>query len=73
MEKTSRKAKTRPGEFKVTTPKNPLINNQAISRIKNLITILSYPKIPIGLDLVAAFFPLLHKSPICFLDQPPCL
>ena len=31
MGKTSRKAKTPLSEFKVTTPKNPLINNQAIT------------------------------------------
>ena len=35
-----------PGEFKVTTPKNPLINNQAITSIRNLTTTLAYPKIP---------------------------
>ena len=47
MKKTSRKAKTPPGDFKITTPKNPLINNQAVTSIKNLTTILAYPKIPI--------------------------
>ena len=36
-----------PSEFKVTTPKNPLINNQAVISIKNLITTLAYSKIPI--------------------------
>jgi len=46
MGKTTHKAKTPPGEFKVTTPKNPLINNQAIISIRNLITTLAYPKIP---------------------------
>ena len=34
MEKTFRKAKTPPGEFKVATPKNPLINNQAVTTYK---------------------------------------
>ena len=24
------------GDFKVTTPKNPLVNNQAVTNIKNL-------------------------------------
>ena len=38
--------KTPLGDFKVTTPKNPLINNQAITSIRNLTTILAYPKIP---------------------------
>ena len=33
--KTSRKAKTTPSDFKVTTPKNPLINNQAVISIRN--------------------------------------
>ena len=70
------KAKTPPGDFKVTTPKNPLINNQAVTSIKNLT---NYPwliskyqptvepslQYPIGLDLVVAFFPLMHKPPIC--------
>ena len=36
MGKTSHKAKTPPDDFKVTTPKNPLINNQAVTSIKNL-------------------------------------
>ena len=35
MEKTT-KVKTPPGDFKVTTPKNPLINNQAITSKMNL-------------------------------------
>ena len=74
METTSRKAKTLSGEFKVTTPKNLQINNQAVASIKNLTTTLAYPEIqtyswtfapyPIGFDLVVAFFPLMHKSPI---------
>ena len=46
MEKTFRKTKTLPGEFKITTPKNPLINNQAVTRMRNLTTTLTYPKIP---------------------------
>ena len=75
MGKTSCKAKTLLSEFKVTTPKNPLINNQADTSIRNLTTNLAYLKIPttvepllqypIGLALVIAFFPLMHKSPIC--------
>ena len=47
MGKTSRKGKTPPGEFNVTTPKNPLINNQAVTSIMNLTTTLDYLKIPI--------------------------
>ena len=47
MKKTSRKAKTPLGDFKVTTPKNPLINNQAVTSIKNPITTLVNPEIPI--------------------------
>ena len=46
MGKTSRKTKTPLSDFKVTTPKNPLINNQAVTSIRNLITTLAYPKIP---------------------------
>ena len=45
MEKTTRKTKTPPGDFKVTTPKNPLINNQAVTSIRNLTTTLAYSKI----------------------------
>ena len=30
--------KTPLGEFKVTTPKNPLINNQVVTRIRDLTT-----------------------------------
>ena len=62
------KGKTPPSDFKVTTPKNPLINNQAITSKRNLI---NYPwPIPnyqptiefslqylIELDLVMALFP----------------
>ena len=75
MGKTSHKAKTLPSEFKVTTPKNPLINNQDVTSMKKLTTTLAIPKYQyaaepsyqysIGLDLVVAFFPLLHKSLIC--------
>ena len=36
MGKTSRKAKTSLSNFKITAPKNPLINNQVITSIKNL-------------------------------------
>ena len=46
MGENSCKAKTPPNEFQVTTPKNPLIENQAVTNIKNLITTLNYPKIP---------------------------
>ena len=45
MGKTSRKGKTPLGDFKVTTPKNLLINNQVVTSIKNLTTTLAYPKI----------------------------
>ena len=75
MGKTSHKAKTLPSEFKVTTPKNPLINNQDVTSMKKLTTTLAIPKYQyaaepsyqysIGLDLVVVFFPLLHKSLIC--------
>ena len=69
MKKTSRKEKTPPGDFKVTPPKNPLINNQAVTRIRNLPnypwpiskyqpTIEPLLQYPIGIDLVVAFFPL---------------
>ena len=71
-----RKAKTPPSDFKATTPKNPLINNEAVASIRNLT---NYPwpipkyqhtvepllQYPIGLDLVVAFFHLIHKPPIC--------
>ena len=43
MGKTSHKAKTPPDEFKVTTLKNPLINNQVVTSMRNLTTTLSYP------------------------------
>ena len=45
MRKTSRKVKTPPGKFKVTTLENPLINNQAVTSMRNLITTLAYAKI----------------------------
>ena len=44
----SHKAKTPPSDFKVTTSKNPLINNQAVTSIMNLTNypaIQAYPKI----------------------------
>ena len=72
MWKTFYKAKTSPSEFKVTTPKNPLINTQAVTSLRNLTLPSPIPKYqptvepslqyPIRLD---AFFPLMHKSPIC--------
>ena len=46
MRKTFHKAKTQSDEFKVTTSKDPLTNNQAVTSMKNLTTTLSYPKIP---------------------------
>ena len=65
MGKTT-ETKTPPSDFKVTTPKNPLINNQAVISIRNLTnypwptlkyqpTIKPLPQYPIGLDLVVAF------------------
>ena len=61
------KAKIPPGDFQVTTPKNPLINNQAITSKKNLTnypwpipnyqpTIESSLQYPIGLDLIMTLF-----------------
>ena len=47
MGKTSCKAKAPSSEFKITTPKNPLINNQAITKYLGLSqNTLDYPKIP---------------------------
>ena len=46
MGKTSNKEKTPLSEFKVSTSKNPLINNQAVTSMRNLTTTLAYPKIP---------------------------
>ena len=45
MKKTSSKAKTLLSEFKVTTPKNPLIKNEELTNMRNLTTILACPKI----------------------------
>ena len=63
MGKNSHKAKTPPGEFKVTTPKNLLINNQTVTSIgilplpwpisKYQPTVKLLLQYPIGLDLVA--------------------
>ena len=47
MRKTSCKAKTLLGEFKVTIPNNPFNNNQVIANIRNFTTIPTYLKIPI--------------------------
>ena len=66
-------ARTPPGDFKVTTPKFPLFNNQAITSKRNLTnyplpipnyqpTVESSLQYPIGLDLVATPFHLMHKS-----------
>ena len=74
MGKTN-KTKTLPGDFKVITPKNPLINNQAITSKKNLTnypwsipnyqhTVESSLQYPIGLDLVVALFPFNARIPI---------
>ena len=38
-------------EFKVTTPKNLLINNQAVTSMRNLTTALAYPKILIEVQI----------------------
>ena len=45
MGKTFRKAKTPQGEFKVTTTRNLLINNRAVTSMRNFIISLAYPKI----------------------------
>ena len=45
MGKTSQKAKTPLDEFKAATPKSPLMNNQAVTSMRNLTTTLAYPKI----------------------------
>ena len=45
MGKTSQGKNPPLSEFKVTTPNNPLINYQAVTSIKNLITTLAYLKI----------------------------
>ena len=44
--KTFCKAKTLLSEFKVTTPKNPLINNQVVKSTRNLTITLAYLEIP---------------------------
>ena len=74
MGKTSYKAKTQLGEFKITTLKNLLINNQAVISMRNFTTTLAYLKYQptvkpllqylIELDLISDFFAL-YKSPIC--------
>ena len=71
MGKISRKAKIQPGDFQVATLKNPLINNQAVTSIRNFTTTIAYPKIPtynwpllqyaIGPNLVKIYF-FLHGS-----------
>ena len=53
MGKTSRKAKTPPGDFKVTASKNPLINNQADISIRNLT---NYPSLSQNTNLVDTTF-----------------
>ena len=45
MGKTFHKTKTPPVEFKVTTPKDPLINNQVVTNMRNLSTTLDYPRL----------------------------
>ena len=44
MGKTFHKAKSPLSEFKVTTSKNSLINNQAVTSMRNLTTTLAYPE-----------------------------
>ena len=74
MGKTT-KAKTPPSDFKVTTPKNSLINNQAITSKKNLTnypwpipnyqpTVESSLQYPIGLNLIVALFPFNARLPV---------
>ena len=46
MVKTSCKAKTSSDKFKVATPKKPLINNQIVTSMGNLIITLAYTKLP---------------------------
>ena len=69
------KAKTPPDDFKVTTPKNPLINNQAIISKRNLTnypwpipnyqpTVESSLQYPIELDLVVALFLFNARIPV---------
>ena len=74
MGKTT-KAKTPPGDFKVTTLKNPLISNQTIKSKRNLTnypwfipncqpTVESSLQRPIGLDLVMALFAFNTRIPV---------
>ena len=58
MGKTSHKAKPPPGDFKVTTPKNPLINNQTITSIRNLT---NYPCLFRNTNLQLKYPPNTHK------------
>ena len=60
MRKTSCKAKT--SHFKVSTPKNPLINNQAVTSIRNLTTTLAYSEI---LTYSWTFAPILNWTWSC--------
>ena len=60
MGKTSCKAKT--SHFKVSTPKNPLINNQAVTSIRNLTTTLAYSEI---LTYSWTFAPILNWTWSC--------
>ena len=69
------KAKTPPGDFKVTIPKNPLVNNQTITSKMNLT---NYPwsipnyqptvkfslQYPIRLDFVMALFSFNARNPV---------
>ena len=45
MGKTFTRQKPPPSKFKDTTLKNPLINNQVVTNIRNLTITLAYPKI----------------------------
>ena len=74
MGKTT-KAKIPPGDFKVTTLKNLLINNQAIISKRNLtnypwpipnyqLTVESSLQYPIGLNLIVALFPFNARIPV---------
>ena len=55
MGKTSHKEKTLLSDFKVTTPKNPLINNQAVTSIRNLT---NYPGLSRNTNLQLNFAPI---------------
>ena len=74
MGKTT-KAKIPTGDFKVTTLKNLLINNQAITSKRNLTnypwpipnyqpTVESSLQYPIGLNLIVALFPFNARIPV---------